>query len=415
MNNESFKQIIVTPPKNRLTDYTVNAMRAAAVRASQDPEIRSFARRIVADVESRDYFTEAAALCNWVKENIRFTRDTFKLETLQTPAVTLSERAGDCDDMAALLAALAMSIGHKARFKVIGTNQPSHVYTEIYVDGRWVVFDPAEPPGITTPPPGYKNYITRNVAEVTTMQDINGNMRVKRARTGGKTTRINRRAQQTAIYQSFKDPLTALAKEIEAEVGFPVTIVIKKNKRPLGGSGMAVGDIIPIADLNPADVVRYKAVYGANNDYLVIPVGEESLQGLGDLAEVSGPELGGIWDSVKKFVQKAKTKIVSTAKKITKKAPKAATGLAKAVTGAAEAIAGGGLMSQLSSGAEAAGNFSDEVYEDWGTGAGGGGTTVVYGSGAGAAASEPFYKTPAGIAVIGIGGLIALKALKVIK
>jgi hypothetical protein len=62
----------------------------------------------------------------------------------------LELRAGDCDDMSILLAAMLEAVGHPVRLALAGPDplQPrlfTHVYLEVYYKGRWIPLDPTMP------------------------------------------------------------------------------------------------------------------------------------------------------------------------------------------------------------------------------------------------------------------------------
>src|SRR6266542_442518 len=54
----------------------------------------------------KDRFGEICALFDWVRRNIRYTRDIFQVELLHTARRMLELKAGDCDDMTILLGAM---------------------------------------------------------------------------------------------------------------------------------------------------------------------------------------------------------------------------------------------------------------------------------------------------------------------
>jgi hypothetical protein len=85
----------------------------------------------------------ASALHAWVRRNIRYVQDPIEIETVQTPEATLELRAGDCDDHAVLMVALAGAIGIPGRFKVVGFSNANlqHVYPELLIDGAWLPAD----------------------------------------------------------------------------------------------------------------------------------------------------------------------------------------------------------------------------------------------------------------------------------
>ena len=105
-------------------------------------------------VRPKNYLGEISALFDWVKRNVRYTKDIFKVELLHSAPRMLQLRAGDCDDMTILLGALLESTGHKVRLVLVGSNpkrckQFSHIYLETEHLGQWLPLDPtmSKPPG----------------------------------------------------------------------------------------------------------------------------------------------------------------------------------------------------------------------------------------------------------------------------
>lgn len=97
-------------------------------------------------VRPKDRFGEVCALFDWVRRNIRYTRDIFRVELLHTARRMLELRAGDCDDMTILLGAMLVSTGHPVRLVLAGfrPNKPhsyTHIYPEVNVRGRWIAID----------------------------------------------------------------------------------------------------------------------------------------------------------------------------------------------------------------------------------------------------------------------------------
>src|SRR5262245_15951848 len=97
-------------------------------------------------VRPKDQFGEVTALFDWVRRNIRYTRDIFRVELLHSARRMLEFRAGDCDDMTILLGAMLLSTGYPVRLVLVGF-QPqkphvySHIYPEVNVVGRWIPVD----------------------------------------------------------------------------------------------------------------------------------------------------------------------------------------------------------------------------------------------------------------------------------
>lgn len=124
---------------------TIAEMRSLVDEALRDPSILRLAKDIIRGIPAFDDLSEAQALYNWVRANIRFTKDPVNKETLYPPAELLQIRAGDCDDISMLLGTLLMAVGYPARLMTVAANGDdfSHVYVEGQINGEWVPMDPA--------------------------------------------------------------------------------------------------------------------------------------------------------------------------------------------------------------------------------------------------------------------------------
>jgi hypothetical protein len=101
-------------------------------------------------IKPKDYLGEIKALFEWVQQNVRYTKDTFRVEVLHSAKRMLELRAGDCDDMAILLGAMLESIGHPVRLVLSGPDPLrqdlfSHIYLEVFYKGRWIPLDATMP------------------------------------------------------------------------------------------------------------------------------------------------------------------------------------------------------------------------------------------------------------------------------
>jgi len=98
----------------------------------QDPKIQQLASQILEEyeVESRDWEGESRAVFEWVRSNIRYTRDPEGLELFRKPIRTVQLKIADCDDMSILICALLGTIGHTLLLRIIGvsSNEPEHIY-----------------------------------------------------------------------------------------------------------------------------------------------------------------------------------------------------------------------------------------------------------------------------------------------
>lgn len=131
-----------------------------------NPVIRRLAESIVTAVPSKNWYTEAAAIQEWVRNNIRYTQDVYDVETLKTPLTLLMDRYGDCDDMSMLAGTLLQTIGHPVRYVAVGTQEPGqfdHVYVETRIGSRWVALETTEQVGLGWTPPQITARMIRNV------------------------------------------------------------------------------------------------------------------------------------------------------------------------------------------------------------------------------------------------------------
>lgn len=101
-------------------------------------------------IKPKDYLGEIKALFEWVQQNVRYTKDTFRVEVLHSATRMLELRAGDCDDMAILLGAMLEAIGHPVRLVLTGPDPLrlclfTHIYLEVFHKGRWIPLDATMP------------------------------------------------------------------------------------------------------------------------------------------------------------------------------------------------------------------------------------------------------------------------------
>jgi hypothetical protein len=145
-------------------EQTIDEMRALVDAALRDPSIIRLATDIVRSAPAFDDHAEANALYEWVRHNIRFTKDPVNKEKLYPPAELLKIRAGDCDDISMLLGALLMAVGYPARLMTVAASpgapqQFSHVYVEAEIppgSGEWIPLDPARYDSrFGVPPPAF--------------------------------------------------------------------------------------------------------------------------------------------------------------------------------------------------------------------------------------------------------------------
>lgn len=135
----------LTVPRPTLGDVVV-WMQKFAHKGKTDLRVRRLVEVICADLEPGDYGSEAYAIYAWVHQNIRYMRDIHDVEFIKEPGALLDSKAGDCDDIATLIAAMLMACGNRAVFSLVGFDGspvPSHVFCNIVTPrGDLVPLDP---------------------------------------------------------------------------------------------------------------------------------------------------------------------------------------------------------------------------------------------------------------------------------
>lgn len=140
-------------PKGYLgTQTTLKHIQALIRSGAKDFYVRQKAIDILLEkaVKPKDYLGEIKALFEWVQHNVRYTKDPFRVEVLHSARRLLELQAGDCDDMTILLGSMLEAIGHPVRLVIIGPDplRPklfSHIYLEVYSNGRWIPLDATMP------------------------------------------------------------------------------------------------------------------------------------------------------------------------------------------------------------------------------------------------------------------------------
>lgn len=140
--NESFQ----TFPLPEREDRFAKDLEPTAFLQSDDPELRSLVRKILAD--ESDAARAARKMLRWVFENLE------KVPTVSVPNAldVLRSRQGDCNEHAVLYAAMARAAGLPARVVAGTVYMPAddgegagafyyHAWVEVWL-GRWTAVDP---------------------------------------------------------------------------------------------------------------------------------------------------------------------------------------------------------------------------------------------------------------------------------
>jgi Transglutaminase-like superfamily len=140
-------------PKGYLgTQTTLKHIQALIRAGAKDFYVRQKAIDILLEkaIKPKNYWGEIKALFEWMQQNVRYTKDPFRVEVLHSARRLLELRAGDCDDMTILLGSMLESIGHPVRLVVTGPDplRPklfSHIYLEAFHQGQWIPLDATMP------------------------------------------------------------------------------------------------------------------------------------------------------------------------------------------------------------------------------------------------------------------------------
>lgn len=140
-------------------------IRDAALRSQKFYHVRKLAEEVCRGLRPKDYVSEALAILRFVESNTRYTRDPRAIELVKAPYVVVSQlKSGqkpalDCDDQAALIAALALMVGFEVRIVIVafdnlfykGERQYTHVFCQVREPRTraWLTLDPVPAPGRT--------------------------------------------------------------------------------------------------------------------------------------------------------------------------------------------------------------------------------------------------------------------------
>lgn len=121
---------------------TARVMAELAADFRTSPMVRDAAAEATRGVNHRDQMAMAEAIRLYVERHVEYRKDPEGVELVQTPEVTLSNRIGDCDDQATLVAAMlgSVRVGHIgfALAKLHGQSGYGHVLAVIRVADEWI-------------------------------------------------------------------------------------------------------------------------------------------------------------------------------------------------------------------------------------------------------------------------------------
>ncbi|MBE9047796.1 transglutaminase domain-containing protein [Pleurocapsales cyanobacterium LEGE 10410] len=133
-------------------DGVMQAATDLVAKYTGDERIRSLALNITHSVRKhsatgqpdlRNVDLIADAIYKWMVRNINYVRDPWNIERIQSPDVTIRQKAGDCDDHAILGASLLQSLGIQTGFRIVSRtgNHFDHIYAVYQSPAGWKSFD----------------------------------------------------------------------------------------------------------------------------------------------------------------------------------------------------------------------------------------------------------------------------------
>jgi hypothetical protein len=138
-------------PEGRFTEATVRRMYELVDQGKTDAPFQKLIYGIVNKSMRgnwKDYRREVEVLLEWFKKRHDYRRDPHNVELLQDVWATLDRRRFDCDDATIFMCAGAEILGAPCRIVTVSTRsnkEPSHVYAQAFLEGRWQGVDAIMP------------------------------------------------------------------------------------------------------------------------------------------------------------------------------------------------------------------------------------------------------------------------------
>lgn len=124
-------------------------------KGRKDPRVRAFAVKAVSQrcgkkwcVPERDWWGEIKSVFGAIRDNVRYVRDIYNVDTFQAPNRTLEFNGGDCDDYTITLGSVLQSIGYPIKVRIVqsrDSNDYNHIFLLVglppRVPGAWYSLD----------------------------------------------------------------------------------------------------------------------------------------------------------------------------------------------------------------------------------------------------------------------------------
>jgi hypothetical protein len=138
-------------PEASLTPQTIKQMYQLIDQAKVDEQFQKLVYGLVNNAMPgvwKQYKQELGVVFDWFKANNDYRRDPNGVELLHDVWATLDRKRFDCDDAAIWLGAAAEVLGSPAEFVTVSTRpdgEPSHVWVEALINGKWYAMDATVP------------------------------------------------------------------------------------------------------------------------------------------------------------------------------------------------------------------------------------------------------------------------------
>lgn len=140
----------------RGVEHSIGAIKKAVEgpRGAWSPVVRFCVERVCEQIAPKDYLSEALAIRYWVLQHAPYFNDPQNVEWVRDPQTlieTIQQRRivrCDCDENAALLAAMWLNAGRRVQLLTVGFQMggpETHVFVRVEIPGgrdRWLVVDP---------------------------------------------------------------------------------------------------------------------------------------------------------------------------------------------------------------------------------------------------------------------------------
>jgi hypothetical protein len=105
---------------------------------------------LVEKCPGKDHYAETKRILEWCKKMIRYVRDPYQVELVESVWEIFQRRATDCDGFSILICAIGGSIGYPYKFVTVKANPDSpgewsHVYPMLETKYGWVGLDATIP------------------------------------------------------------------------------------------------------------------------------------------------------------------------------------------------------------------------------------------------------------------------------